>query len=213
MGLIRNNLFVVHRVAPAGDGAKMLGSSSLRLRQHRVCSVESFVVTNMARWRGTTALQWAFSTAAAADRTMPNACHTATPRRDAGRPRARRNRSVFPQAAPDRVDHAESNRVRGEPSWPTTMSSARKLPTRTCAGVPWFRDDGLRGFSWPPMTCKAGELEAVGTRLRDVFSYLDGSGITVAVASQYLPRYGLFEKSLHLQTLLGLRSRVSGKSH
>ncbi|NKB39617.1 MAG: hypothetical protein GKR86_00915 [Ilumatobacter sp.] len=80
-------------------------------------------------------------------------------------------------------------------------------------GVPWFRDDGLRGFSWPPMTCKAGELEAVGTRLRDVFSYLDGSDITVAVASQYLPRYGLFEKSLHLQTLLGLRSRVSGKSH
>lgn len=212
MGLIRNNLFVVHRVAPAGDGAKMLGSSSLRLRQHRVCSVESFVVTNMARWRGTTALQRAFSTAAAADRTMPNACHTATPRRDAGRPRARRNRSVFPQAAPDRVDHAESNRVRG--TFVANNNVVRqKVAHPHVRGVPWFRDDGLRGFSWPPMTCKAGELEAVGTRLRDVFSYLDGSGITVAVASQYLPRYGLFEKSLHLQTLLGLRSRVSGKSH
>jgi len=212
MGLIRNNLFVVHRVAPAGDGAKMLGSSSLRLRQHRVCSVESFVVTNMARWRGTTALQWAFSTAAAADRTMPNACHTATPRRDAGRPRARRNRSVFPQAAPDRVDHADSNRVRG--TFVANNNVVRqKVAHPHVRVVPWFRDDGLRGFSWPPMTCKAGELEAVGTRLRDVFSYLDGSGITVAVASQYLPRYGLFEKSLHLQTLLGLRSRVSGKSH
>lgn len=212
MGLIRNNLFVVHRVAPAGDGAKMLGSSSLRLRQHRVCSVESFVVTNMARWRGTTALQRAFSTAAAADRTMPNACHTATPRRDAGRPRARRNRSVFPQAAPDRVDHAESNRVRG--TFVANNNVVRqKVAHPHVRGVPWFRDDGLRGFSWPPMTCKAGELEAVGTRLRDVFSYLDGSDITVAVASQYLPRYGLFEKSLHLQTLLGLRSRVSGKSH
>ena len=100
-----------------------------------------------------------------------------------------------------------------EPSWPTTMSSARKLPTRTCAGSLGFGMMACVGFPGRTLTCKAGELEAVGTRLRDVFSYLDGSGITVAVASQYLPRYGLFEKSLHLQTLLGLRSRVSGKSH
>ncbi len=36
--------------------------------------------------------------------------------------------------------------------------------------VPRVKGDGLRGFFWPRTTYAEGELEAVGARLRDVFS-------------------------------------------
>ena len=35
--------------------------------------------------------------------------------------------------------------------------------------VPRVKGDGLRGFFWPRTTYAVGELEAVGTRLREVF--------------------------------------------
>ena len=36
--------------------------------------------------------------------------------------------------------------------------------------VPRVKGDGLRGFFWPRTTYAAGELEAVGERLREVFA-------------------------------------------
>ncbi len=45
--------------------------------------------------------------------------------------------------------------------------------------VPRVRGDGLRGFFWPRTTYDDGELDAVGTRLREVFSRAEDPDIGV----------------------------------
>ncbi len=46
--------------------------------------------------------------------------------------------------------------------------------------VPRVKGDGLRGFFWPRTTYADGELEAVGTRLREVFGRAGDPDIGVA---------------------------------
>jgi len=48
--------------------------------------------------------------------------------------------------------------------------------------VPRVKGDGLRGFFWPRINYAEGELETVGTRLREVFSRAGNPDIDVRSA-------------------------------
>jgi len=48
--------------------------------------------------------------------------------------------------------------------------------------VPRVKGDGLRGFFWPRTTYAAGELETVGTRLREVFERVGDPDLGVPAA-------------------------------